>query len=117
MRSALTAGFVSGEPGRQAARGGLRALGVDPMRQDSAAALRDVAGGLLADADDPRRRGAAGRGRRACHASSDLMATLESLGSGCCVHRTAPGATSPTSAAGPRTAARTARRCGCVAAT
>ena len=48
MRSALTAGFASGESGRQAARGGLRALGVDPMRQDSSAALRDVAGGLLA---------------------------------------------------------------------
>src|SRR4051812_8299476 len=44
MRSALTPGLVSGELGRQAARGGLRALGVEPMRQDSSAALRDVAG-------------------------------------------------------------------------
>ena len=46
MRAALTSGFFSGESGRQAARGGLRAVGVDPMRQDSSAALRDVAGWL-----------------------------------------------------------------------
>ena len=34
MRAALTAGFL-GESGRRAARGGLRAVGVDTMRQDS----------------------------------------------------------------------------------
>ena len=62
MRSALTAGFVSGESGRQAARGGLRALGVDAMRQDSSAALRDVAGGLLAAPEPAARGGAGGRG-------------------------------------------------------
>ena len=58
MRSALTAGFVSGEPGRQAARGGLRALGVDTD-----------AAGLLGRAARRGRRAAgraapAGRGRR-----------------------------------------------------
>ena len=47
MRAALTAGFVSGEPGRRAARGGLRAIGVAPMRADAAAVVRDVAGALV----------------------------------------------------------------------
>jgi len=47
MRSLLTAGFVSGEPGRRAARGGLRAIGVAPMRADAAAVVRDVAGALV----------------------------------------------------------------------
>src|SRR4051794_36953480 len=49
MRSALTAGLMTGGDDRQASRGGLRALGIDPMRQDSSAALRDVAAGLLAE--------------------------------------------------------------------
>ena len=51
MRSLLTAGFVSGEPGRRAARGGLRAVGVPPMRADAAAAVRDVAGPLTDQVD------------------------------------------------------------------
>src|SRR4051794_10017706 len=37
MRSAPTPGLLSGEPGRRASRAGLRALGVEPMRQDSSA--------------------------------------------------------------------------------
>jgi hypothetical protein len=91
MRSALTAGFVSGEAGRRAARGGLRALGVDPMRQDASAALRDVAGWLLAD---PRPRVDEAPVVEALQVPSslaDLMATLESQDSPVLVHRTAPG--------------------------
>ena len=62
MRAALTAGFFSGESGRRAARGGLRAMGVDTMRQDSSAALRDVAGWLARRTATARRRAARGRG-------------------------------------------------------
>ena len=89
MRTALTAGFVSGESGRQAARGGLRALGVDPMRQDSSAALRDVAGGLLAP---PRRspEAPAVETPRVPATLVDLMTRLESLDGRVLVHRTAP---------------------------
>jgi hypothetical protein len=51
MRALLTAGLLSGDPGRQAARGGLRAIGVPPMRADAAAAVRDVAAAVLDPAD------------------------------------------------------------------
>jgi hypothetical protein len=89
MRSALTAGFGSDDAGRLAARGGLRALGVHPMRQDSSAALRDVAAGLLVGPP-------AGHGEPAVEAPrvaaclGDLMATIELLGDRVLVHRTAP---------------------------
>lgn len=93
MRSALTAGFVSGESGRQAARGGLRALGVDTMRPDSGAALRDVAGGLLA----PEVPVSVAEEASALAAPQvpagvvDLMLTLQELDGRVLVHRTAPG--------------------------
>lgn len=90
MRSALTAGFVSGESGRQAARGGLRALGVDPMRQDSSAALRDVAGGLLPAPRPSVEAAPAVEAPQAPASIVDLMTTLESLAGRVLVHRTAP---------------------------
>jgi hypothetical protein len=90
MRSALTAGFVSGEAGRRAARGGLRALGVDPMRQDSSAALRDVAGWLVAGSH-PHVHEAVVEAPRVPSSLTDLMTTLESQQSRVLVHRTAPG--------------------------
>ena len=91
MRAALTSGFFSGESGRRAARGGLRAVGVDTMRQDSSAALRDVAGWLLAA---PRASVEEQLDVAAPHPPStltDLMATLESQDGRVLVHRTAPG--------------------------
>ncbi|MXG89129.1 hypothetical protein [Nocardioides flavescens] len=92
MRSVLTAGFVSGEPGRQAARGGLRAIGVETMRRDSGAALRDIAGGLLsplpAEAAGATTGAVAPPPRPASLA--DLMTTLEGLDGRLLVHRTAP---------------------------
>ena len=91
MRAALTSGFFSGESGRQAARGGLRAVGVDAMRQDSSAALRDIAGWLVAGprprVDEPPEIEAP----RVPSSLTDLMATLESQESRVLVHRTAPG--------------------------
>jgi hypothetical protein len=92
MRSMLTAGFAVADTGREAARGGLRALGVDTMRHDSSAALRDVAGGLLA-ADRERPEPAPAEvvaAPRVPTSIVDLMTTLEELGERVLVHRTAP---------------------------
>ncbi len=47
MRSLLTAGVLAGDQGGLAAAGGLRALGVEPLRTGADAALRDVAVGLV----------------------------------------------------------------------
>ncbi|MDO9457868.1 hypothetical protein [Nocardioides sp.] len=47
MRSLLTAGVLSGDHGRLAGQGGLRAIGVAPFSTRYDAALRDVAGGLV----------------------------------------------------------------------
>jgi hypothetical protein len=91
MRAALTAGFVSGEPGRRAARGGLRALGVETLRQDSSAALRDVAGGLLAGRRTRPDEVPAIEAPRVPASLTDLMTTLEAQDTRPLVHRTAPG--------------------------
>ncbi|MEO9322025.1 hypothetical protein ABFT23_00955 [Nocardioides sp. C4-1] len=47
MRSLLTAGVLSGDQGRLAGQGGLRAIGVEPFSTHFDAALRDVAGGMV----------------------------------------------------------------------
>lgn len=88
MRSLLTAGILSGEHGRLAARGGLRALGVAPLTSDLGAALRDTAGGLVdvgpaaeplvADASAPR-------------TVADLMSSLNSAESSVVVHKITAG--------------------------
>ena len=90
MRAALTSGFVPGESGRQAARGGLRALGVDAMRQDSSAALRDVAGGLLSPPRPAPEGSPAVEAPQLPASIVDLMTTVESLAGRVLVHRTAP---------------------------
>ena len=110
MRAALTSGFFSGEAGRRPRAAGCAPSGVDAMRQDSSAALRDVgrlAGGRPAAA---RRGSARRRGAARPVVADDLMATLESQDGRVRVHRAAPVATSPTSACRPP--ARLARRAG-----
>jgi hypothetical protein len=47
MRSLRAAGVLSGESGRLASRGGLRAAGIHPFLPDSASAFRDMAGGVV----------------------------------------------------------------------
>lgn len=91
MRSALTVPAAPGDSGRQAARGGLRALGVDPMRQDSSAALRDVAAGLLAGPRPTPEGAPLVEAPRVPTSLVDLMTTLEELDARVLVHRTAPG--------------------------
>jgi hypothetical protein len=51
MRSLLAAGVMSTERGPAAARGGLRAIGVQPFAGDAVAALRDSAAGFAEEAD------------------------------------------------------------------
>jgi hypothetical protein len=47
MRSLLTAGALASDQGAQAARGGLRAIGVDPFPTDAVSAFRDSAGSFV----------------------------------------------------------------------
>jgi hypothetical protein len=89
MRSLLTAGFVSGEPGRQAARGGLRAFGVDTMRADASAAVRDAAAGLL-DAGDPGAGEADAAAIATPRSLAELVSALLAAGDRLVVLRTAP---------------------------
>ena len=91
MRSALTAGLITSGAERQVARGGLRALGVEPIRQDSSAALRDVAAGLLTDPRPAAEHPDASEAASAPTSLSDLMEMLASLDDRMLVQRTAPG--------------------------
>lgn len=89
MRSALTVGLGREEDRAPAVRGGLRAMGVQPMRQDSSAALRDVAGGSVVG----RSGGAEGplvEAPRRPASLTDLMRTLDSVGHRVLVHRVSP---------------------------
>ncbi|NHC22861.1 hypothetical protein G6553_06705 [Nocardioides sp. IC4_145] len=88
MRSLLTVGLLAGETGRAAARGGLRALGVDELRTDLGAALRDVAGGVVADpADAPVAEGPVVGG--APRGLAGLMTALEGVAASVAVERVA----------------------------
>ena len=93
----LTAGVLSGDPGRQVARGGLRALGVDAMRHDSSAAVRDTRRAAHGRAG-PQAARAAEMSRPAPRNVADLMRVLHELDrpvSSSAPHRVA---TSPSSA-------------------
>ena len=52
MRSLLTAGVLASDQGIHAARGGLRALGIDPFTTDAVSAFRDSAGSFV-EVDEP----------------------------------------------------------------
>lgn len=51
MRSLLTAGVLASDEGALAARGGLRAIGVDPLSTDAVPAFRDAAGAFIETTD------------------------------------------------------------------
>ncbi|GAB2870587.1 hypothetical protein [Nocardioides pacificus] len=77
MRSLLTTSVLAGDEGPLAARGGLRALGVDPLTTDGAAALRDAAGGFATDAPAPTPTAAVDmRGDEAPHGFEEIMRVL-----------------------------------------
>lgn len=93
MRSLLTAGVMGGPDGAAAARGGLRAAGVEPFPYDAMSALRDIAGAFddsvdaVAEAKTQTETAEAAVPRNI----EELMATLESLGAGVTVQKLAPG--------------------------
>jgi hypothetical protein len=90
LRSMLTVGVLGGETGLHAAAGGLRAAGIDPFPDDTAAAVRDIAGGFVqpeptspeepAELSGERPRGLAG-----------LLTNLGATASGVGVHRISDG--------------------------
>lgn len=91
MRSLLTVGLLAGETGRLAARGGLRALGVDELRVDVGAALRDVAGGVL-DEPESAVSGVGGAGAGAApRGLAGLIEALEQVSAPVSVERVAEG--------------------------
>lgn len=90
MRSLLTAGVLTGDSGTLAARGGMRAMGVQPFAYDGGSALRDAAGGLLAD-DIAAQSPAATHDGDKPRTITDLMTTLATADSGIVVQGVGAG--------------------------
>ncbi|WP_109506807.1 hypothetical protein [Nocardioides speluncae] len=90
MRSLLTAGVMGGPDGAAAARGGLRAAGVEPFPHDAMSALRDIAGAFEESGEAESAADAAAAEADVPRNIEELMATLESLGAGVAVQKLAP---------------------------
>ena len=90
MRAMLTLGVMADDRGRLAGRGGLRAIGVEPLAAAFDAALRDVAGGLLDESETDAASEPAQEGE-APGSVADLMATLTSTPHGVAVQRVGAG--------------------------
>lgn len=97
MRSLLTAGVMGGPDGAAAARGGLRAAGVEPFPHDAMSALRDIAGAFEDGAEDGAEDESAAEAAATTAEGAvprnieELMATLDSLGAGVTVQKLAAG--------------------------
>jgi dienelactone hydrolase len=90
MRSLLTAGVLATDSGGAAARGGLRAIGVDAFPADATSALRDAAAGFVEIAT--KEPTAASRGDAARPTSiEELMANLVTVDRRISVQRTGAG--------------------------
>ena len=76
LRSLLTSGLLAGDRGRMAAAGGLRAIGVEPFAGVTTAAVRDVAGPVIAPEADPASPAAPDVGSPAPRTLEELMTTL-----------------------------------------
>ncbi len=74
MRSLLTAGVLASDQGAHAARGGLRAIGVDPFPTDAVSAFRDSAGSFVET--EPPATDAGTREAGAPRSLEELMANL-----------------------------------------
>jgi hypothetical protein len=90
LRSLLTSSMLAGDRGRMAAAGGLRAIGVEPFADLSTAAVRDVAGPVVAPELDARPSttgpGSPPDSARAPRSLEDLM-TMLSASEPVSVHR------------------------------
>ncbi|MCW2738026.1 hypothetical protein [Nocardioides sp.] len=74
MRSLLTAGVLASDQGAHAARGGLRAIGIDPFPTDAVSAFRDSAGSFV-EVDEAETTAEASAGQ-APRSLEELMANL-----------------------------------------
>ncbi|WP_110180648.1 hypothetical protein [Nocardioides solisilvae] len=92
MRSMLTAGVMAGEHAGHAARGGLRALGVQPFAGDSGSALRDSIGAFVTGAEEEAATdaGAPREDGQAPGSLAALMRTLLDTEDGVAVHAVGP---------------------------
>jgi hypothetical protein len=89
MRSLLTVGFLAGDSGPAAARGGLTAAGAEPYGTDLGSALRDVAGSVV-DRDEPPAAPDDAPEARPPSGLEDLMSVLASAESSVAVREVAP---------------------------
>ncbi len=89
MRSLLTAGTLTGDAGRRARAGGLRAAGIAPLELGFEAALRDAAVGVAAPAPLAVARGAGADVRP--RSLADLMSALAATTDPVRVRRVGPG--------------------------
>ena len=76
LRSLLTSGLLAGDRGRMAAAGGLRAIGVEPFAGVTTAAVRDVAGPVVAPEPTSTEPEAQATGSTAPRTLEELMTTL-----------------------------------------
>lgn len=90
MRSLLTAGVLSGDQGRLAGQGGLRAIGVAPFGTGFDASLRDVAGGVV-ESPTEHTDAVARTADDAPRNLTDLMTSLAEAGSSVVVRRVGAG--------------------------
>jgi len=74
MRSLLTAGVLASDQGAAAARGGLRAIGIDPFPTDAVSAFRDSAGSFV-EVEEPEAEAGTSSGQ-APRSLEELMANL-----------------------------------------
>lgn len=89
MRSLLTVAALGRPEGAAAARGGLRAVGAPAFEVDAAAGLRDVAAGLVEDAEPDLTSTV--DGGTAPRSLEDLMNSLSTVGGDLLVQQAAPG--------------------------
>lgn len=89
MRTLLTAGTLTGDPGRQARAGGLRAAGVQPLELGFEAALRDAAVGVTVRG--PAAVPSTARADVVPRSLGDLMSALASTTEPVRVRRVGPG--------------------------
>ena len=89
LRALLTASVLSGDVGRAATLGGLRAVGAEPLAPDVGSALRDAAAGLVEAHPDQAGTPAAAEGP-APRGLADLLTTLSTATGSVTVQQVAP---------------------------
>ncbi|MBO0845162.1 MAG: hypothetical protein J2P22_07075 [Nocardioides sp.] len=90
LRSLLTAGVLGGHRGPQAMAGGLRAAGLQPFPADTAAAVRDIAGGVV-QPDETVPPVPSATSSRLPRGLAGLIANLSATATGVGIHRVSDG--------------------------